>query len=149
MVDKVPGHRIEIDPSREFMRLTLWGDWANAQNDQLGIDHAKAVQDMKTAGARHGRFLTLVDIREKRLREREVVAEFRRSIATNSPSRRIAIIVARDLPTSMAAEMAEPGHVLIAYSEDAAMAWLFADSTESRPGVATLTGRADTDLTKD
>ncbi len=131
MVNDMPGHRIETDPSREFMRLTLWGDWANAQNDQLGIDHAKAVQDMKAAGARHGRFRTLVDIREKRLREQEVIAEFRRSIATNSPSRRIAIIVTPDLPTSMAHEMAAPGHVVIVYSEDEAMAWLFADSVDS------------------
>lgn len=130
-MNDISGHRIEIDPSREFMRLTLWGDWANAQNDQLGVDHAKAVQDMKAAGARHGRFLTLVDIREKRLREPEIIAEFRRSIATNSPSRRIAIIVTPHLPTSMASAMAAPGHVLIAYSEDEAMAWLFAESVES------------------
>ena len=130
-MNDISGHRIEIDPSREFMRLTLWGDWANAQNDQLGVDHAKAVQDMKAAGARHGRFLTLVDIREKRLREPEIIAEFRRSIATNSPSRRVAIIVTPHLPTSMASAMAAPGHVLIAYSEDEAMAWLFAESVES------------------
>lgn len=122
------GHRIEIDPAREFMRLTLWGEWANAQSDELAVDHAKAVHDMKAAGARHGHFLTLVDIREKRLHERVLVVEFRKSFAANSPSRRTAIIVAPHVPASMADEIAPPGRVLIAYSEEEAMAWLFEDA---------------------
>lgn len=97
------GHRIEIDPDREFMRVTLWGDWANAQTDNLSVDHAKAVSQMKAGGARHGHFLTLVDMREKHLTEAVTVAEFRKSFEANSPSRRTAIIVSPPLPTSMAA----------------------------------------------
>lgn len=121
------GHRIEIDPIREFMHLTLWGEWTNAQSDDLAVDHAKAVHDMKAAGARHGHFLTLVDIRKKRLHPRVVIAEFQSSFAANSPSRRTAILVTPDLPSSMAAEIAPPGRVLVAYSEDDALAWLFED----------------------
>lgn len=119
------GHRIEIDPARAFMHLTLWGEWANAHSDDLAVDHAKAIHDMKSAGVRHGDFLTLVDIREKLLHERVLVVEFQKSFAANSPSRRTAIIVAPHRPTSMAAEIAPPGRVRIVYSEAEAMAWLF------------------------
>jgi len=121
------GHRIEIDPDREFMRVTLWGDWANAQTDNLSVDHAKAVSQMKAGGARHGYFLTLVDMREKLLTEAVTVAEFRKSFEANSPSRRTAIIVSPRLPTSMAERIAPPGRVLIAYTEEEALAWLFDD----------------------
>lgn len=118
------GHRIEIDPDREFMRVTLWGDWANAQTDNLSVDHAKAVSQMKAGGARHGHFLTLVDMREKLLTEAVTVAEFRKSFEANSPSCRTAIIVSPPLPTSMAERIAPPGRVLITYTEEDAMAWL-------------------------
>jgi hypothetical protein len=121
------GHRIEIDPDREFMRVTLWGDWANAQTDGLSVDHAKAVLQMKAGGARHGHFLTLVDMREKRLTEAVTVAEFRKSFEANSPSRRTAIIVSPPLPTSMAERIATPGRVLITYTEEDALAWLLDD----------------------
>jgi len=121
------GHRIEIDPDREFMRVTLWGDWANAQTDNLSVDHAKAVSQMKAGGARHGYFLTLVDMREKLLTEAVTVAEFRKSFEANSPSRRTAIIVSPRLPTSMAERIAPAGRVLIAYTEEEALAWLFDD----------------------
>ncbi|MGC5799525.1 hypothetical protein [Sphingomonas sp. NFX23] len=121
------GHRIEIDPDREFMRVTLWGDWANAQTDGLAVDHAKAVLQMKARGARHGHFLTLVDMREKLLTEAVTVAEFRKSFEANSPSRRTAIIVSPPLPTSMAERIAPPGRVLITYTEEEALAWLFDD----------------------
>lgn len=119
------GHHIEIDPAREFMRVTLWGDWANAQTDGLSVNHAKAVQAMKLQGARHGHFLTLVDMRSKRLSEDNTIIEFRRSFDAGSPSRRTAIIVPPHLPRSMADKIASPGRVLIAYTEDEALAWLF------------------------
>lgn len=119
------GHRIDIDPDREFMRVTLWGDWANVHTDGLSVAHAKAVLAMKVAGARHGHFLTLVDMREKTLTEEVTVAEFRKSFEANSPSRRTAIIVSPELPTSMADRIAPPGRVLITYAEGDALAWLF------------------------
>ena len=121
------GHRIEIDPDHEFMRVTLWGDWANAQTDNLSVDHAKAVLQMKAGGARHGHFLTLVDMREKHLTEAVTVAEFRKSFDAKSPSRRTAIIVSPPLPTSMAERIAPPGRVLITFTEEDALAWLLED----------------------
>lgn len=121
------GHRIETYPDREFMRVTLWGDWANAQTDGLSVDHAKAISQMKAGGARHGHFLTLVDMREKLLTEAVTVAEFRKSFEANSPSRRTAIIVSPPLPTSMAERIAPPGRVLITYTEEEALAWLLED----------------------
>jgi hypothetical protein len=119
------GHRIEIYPEQTFMRLTLWGDWANAQTDGLAVDHAKAVLEMKAAGVPHGHFLTLVDMRQKLLTEEVTVAEFKKSFEANSPSRRTAIIVSPPLPTSMAERIAPPGRVLIAYTEEEALSWLF------------------------
>lgn len=122
------GHRIEIDPNRQFMRVTLWGNWANAQTDGLTVDHAKAIIQMKASGVKHGEFLTLVDMRDKLLSEEVTVAEFRKSFEANSPSRRTAIIVSPALPTSMAERIAPLGRVLVTYSEEEAMAWLFGDS---------------------
>ena len=87
------GHRIDIDPDRELMRVTLWGDWAN--------------------------------MREKTLTEEMTIAEFKKSFEADSPSRRTAIIVSPELPTSMAERIAPPGRVLITYTEDDALAWLF------------------------
>lgn len=59
------GFRIVIDPARQFVHVVLWGEWRNAKTDNLVVAHAKAVAAMKKAGARHGEFLTLVDMREK------------------------------------------------------------------------------------
>jgi len=118
------GHCIEIFPNREFMKITLWGEWANAQSDGLVVDHAKAVAQMKAAGARHGFFLTLVDMREKRLSEEVTVIEFRRSFAANTPSMRTAIIVPRSMSTSIAERIAPASRLLITYTENEAMAWL-------------------------
>jgi hypothetical protein len=120
------GHRIEIDPVRGFMHVTLWGDWANADTDGLSVDHAKATHAMKVAGVEHGNFLTLVDMRDKRLDEQTTIVEFRKSFEAGSPSRRTAIVVSPDLPTTMAEKIAPPGRVLIAYTLEDAYAWLFA-----------------------
>lgn len=119
------GHRIDIDSDREFMRVTLWGDWSNSHTDGLAVDHAKAVLAMKVAGARHGYFLTLVDMRDKTLTEELTIAEFRKSFEANSPSRRTAIIVSPLLPASMAERIAPPGRVLVTYTEEDAIDWLF------------------------
>ncbi len=42
---------------------------------------------MKVAGAWHGQFLRLVDMREKTLTEEVMIAEFKKSFEANSPSR--------------------------------------------------------------
>lgn len=69
------------------MRVTLSGDWANVHTDGLSVDHAKAVLAMKVAGAWHGQFLTLVDMREKTLTEEVTIAELKKSFEANSLSR--------------------------------------------------------------
>lgn len=120
------GHRIEIDPSRELMHVTLWGNWANSDTDGLSVDHAKATHAMKVAGVEHGRFLTLVDMRDKRLDEQTTIIEFRKSFDAGSPSRRTAIVVSPDLPITMAEKIAPPGRVLIVYTLKEAYEWLFA-----------------------
>ena len=79
---------------------------------------------MKAAGARHGFFLTLVDMREKRLSEEVTVIEFRRSFAANTPSMRTATIVPRSMSTSIAERIAPASRLLITYTENEAMAWL-------------------------
>ncbi|WP_210358074.1 hypothetical protein [Sphingomonas beigongshangi] len=118
-----PTYSIDFDAPGEFLRLTLRGDWDTDITERFAADVATTLRKMLASGTRHGHLRTLIDMREKNLLPQNVVAEFAKMVRPDSPSFRIAMIVATKLHALQAKRISDDKRAVFD-SEAAAMAWL-------------------------
>ncbi len=121
-----PTYTIETDPAREFLHLTLAGDWDQPTAERFGTAVAKAIGTMRAAGARHGHFLTLLDMSRKNILPQNVAAEFAKLIRPDSPSKRIAMVVSGAVHLMQAKRIGSDDTRRCFLTEAEAREWLFA-----------------------
>jgi hypothetical protein len=120
-----PTFTIDTDPAREFLHLTLAGDWDQPTAIRFGEAVTGAIGTMLAAGARHGHFLTLLDMSRKNILPQNVAAEFAKMNRPDSPSRRIAMVVSGAVHMMQAKRISNDSRRRCFDTEAAARAWLF------------------------
>ncbi len=120
-----PTFTIDTDPAREFLHLTLTGDWDQPTAERFAAAVPKAIHGMIAAGARPGHFLTLLDMSRKNILPQNVAAEFAKMIRPDSPSKRIAMVVSGAVHRIQAKRIGKDGSRRCFDTEAQARDWLF------------------------
>ncbi len=120
-----PTFTIDTDPAREFLHLTLTGDWDQPTAERFGLEVTKAIRGMVAAGARPGHFLTLLDMSRKNILPQNVAAEFAKMIRPDSPSKRIAMVVSGAVHRIQAKRIGNEDRRRCFDTEAEARGWLF------------------------
>lgn len=124
MVD--PTDTIAPDAPREFLRLTLPGDW-NAEITARFAGDVNAMLRQKSATVvRHGELRTQVDLRHRNIISQDAVAEIARMMRPDSPSRCIAPLMASPLGRMQAGRLIDERYTIFNDEPDA-LSCLWAD----------------------
>lgn len=118
-----PTFDIVADAQREFLHLTLTGDWNKETGARFAEEVDATLRAMVAAGTRHGHLRTMIDMRRKNILPQNVAAEIARLVRPDSPSRRIALIIGRPLHRMQARRIIDERYAIFD-TDAAAMAWL-------------------------
>lgn len=123
-----PDYRIEVDPVRRFVRLTLYGFWDDDtlrryEEDLRRLTRAAAKAPASDRGAR-----VLIDMRDHTLLSQDRASRLQRELTVPHPNDRTAILVAAVGMLKMQAErVAQLRQPRFFISEEDALGWLFTE----------------------
>ncbi|WP_294297290.1 hypothetical protein [uncultured Sphingomonas sp.] len=121
-----PTYHIMPDVAGAFLRIDLAGDWDAEITARFTADVTKTLREMLAGGLRQGELRTLIDMRDKNILPRHLVAEFARLVRPDSPSKQIALVVSSALHRLQTKRVADERSRLFD-TEAEALAWLGMD----------------------
>ncbi|WP_375398887.1 hypothetical protein [uncultured Sphingomonas sp.] len=133
-----PTYLIELDPRKNYMRLTFSGYMDHATLDRFEQELAAAFERMPLEGGRPGDYLLLNDARASNVQSQDITARFQACIAQYGPLvRRIAMLMSQSPLEMMQAKRVQAKRVAAGHgtafflSEEDALAWLFGDEDDA------------------
>ena len=123
-------YSIQVDPSRDLVRIRMSGFFTPADVDGFVAARAKAHAELT---CRRNAHLTLNDLREMKIQSQEIVDAFRAMLAAPEyRSRRLAFIVSSTLARSQLGRALGGRDARCFEDAEAAERWLLAGREESR-----------------
>ncbi|MBC9033267.1 hypothetical protein IAG41_12785 [Sphingomonas sp. JC676] len=123
-------YSIQVDPSRDLIRIRMSGFFTLADVDGFLAARAKAHAELT---CRRNAHLTINDLREMKIQSQEIVDAFRAMLAAPEyRSRRLAFIVSSTLARSQLGRALANRHARCFEDSDAAEAWLLGAGEESQ-----------------
>ncbi len=122
-----PSFVIEPDPAREFLRITMTGDWTMDTLDRFAAEVGTTLRTMVAAqGVRHGHLMTLVDMTRKGVLPQDVGNAMAAMVnGRDTPSRKIAHVVKGAIHKFQARRLSDDPRIRQFDTEAEAVIWLF------------------------